>query len=249
MACSTSGCGGQPSVYAGSQPNPLAVLVDGAMVYWLDGPNGAIMKCATGSCSAPATVLSGLWNPWNTFGAGDGQVFFAVMGGPLTSCSENGCNGYTTIAPIGSLGAVAVGGSTVYWRDYSSGDVLACDATSCTSATTLASKQGVFGGIAANACGAYWTVSQTGAVVMCPSTGCPNGPITLASGTLSGTRPIAVDASGAYWASADGIVSCPLGGCAQPRLLAKGTGSTTAIALDASNVYWATKGAVWKVSK
>ncbi len=249
MACSTSGCGGVPFPLALSQPNPIAIAIDGATIYWLDGPNEQIRKCPTSGCAAPGIVLAGLFNPWNTFGAGDGQVFFAAMGGPFSSCPESGCAAYTTIAPVGSLGAVAVGGSNVYWRDSSTGDVLACDAISCASPTVLASGQGGFGGISANACGAYWTVANTNTVMTCPSTGCPNGPITFASGTLSGTRPIAVDDSGVYWATVDGIVSCELGGCAQPRLLAKATGSASAIALDASNVYWATKGAVWKVSK
>ncbi len=248
MECASAGCGGTPSVF-GSALNPLAVAVDGASVYWLNGPSGAIMKCSASGCGAPTSVLSGLWNPWNTFGVGDGHVYFAVMGGPLQSCPESGCTAYATLAPVSALGAVTVGGANVFWRD-GNGDVLACDAVSCVSPTKLASGQGGFGGIAANACAAYWTNTLTGSVMTCPSTGCANGPIALASGQSSfGPGPIAVDDSGVYWASGSGIMTCELGGCAQPRIVALPVGSATAIALDASNVYWATKGAVWKVSK
>jgi hypothetical protein len=248
-SCSTNGCTA-PTDYANTL-NPFAVSVVGSTVYWFDGPEGAVKKCAGGAtCPNPTVVLTGLWNPWNTFAVGDGRVFFAVMGGSLQSCSVDGCGGaYTTVAPMGQLDTIAVGGSTVYWRDGKSDDVRACDGTSCPTPTIVAAKQGTFGGIAANACAAYWPNFDNGSVMMCAAGGCSNGPTTLASNQFfSSNGPIAVDDSGVYWASTQGILTCELGGCAQPRLLAKTTGAF-AIALDGSNVYWATPGAVWKVSK
>jgi hypothetical protein len=251
--CATAGCDDAPFTYAQTF-NPFWVAADGPTIYWFEGPSGTIFKCAAGdACTSPAKVIAGLFNPWNTFGVGGGRVYFSVMGGPLVSCPDTGCTGgYASarvIAPVSELESVAATASTVYWRD-GSGSVRSCDAASCVTPATLSSSSDVARGIATSACAVYWTSAGTSSIMTCPASGCGAGPITLASNqSIVSPGPIAVDDSGVYWATTEGIMQCDLGGCAQPRVVATSAGNATAIALDAANVYFATKGAVWKVSK
>jgi hypothetical protein len=256
--CAVDGCGGAPSAFV-SGPVPLAMALDGANIYWLNGPSGTVSKCPTSGCgSGGVQVLSGLFNPWPVLAAGDGEVFVAIMpppghpGSPGTffRCPESGCGiSPTTVAPVGTLGAACVGGSNVYWRDAATGDVLMCDAVTCTTPAVIASNQGSFGGIAATASAVYWTSTPGGAVMTCPSTGRAGAPTTLA-GSQASPGFITADATGAYWANGDGdVMACGAHTCAQPKLIAKGAGTVTAIALDVCNVYWATTSAVWKASR
>ena len=41
--------------------------------------------------AARTAAATALWNPWPLLAAGDGQVFFSVMGGALLTCPESGC--------------------------------------------------------------------------------------------------------------------------------------------------------------
>ena len=250
--CATSGCNGTPSAYAQTL-NPFWVAADASTIYWFEGPSGTIFKCAGGvACTSSTKIISGLFNPWNTFGVGGGRVYFAVMGGPLVSCPIVGCSGglssATVIAPVGQLASVAATLSTVAWRD-GTGSVFSCDPTSCGTPTTISSQPDAARGVAANASGVYWTNAPANAVMMCPASGCGSGATTVASNqTIASPGPIAVDDSGVYWATSAGIMQCDPT-CCVPRVVATGIGNVTAIALDASNVYFATKGAVWKASK
>jgi hypothetical protein len=257
VGCATTGCGGTPSTYAQTL-NPFWVVADAPSIYWFEGPSGTIFKCLGGStCTSSTKIISGLFNPWNTFAVGGGRVYFSVMGGPLVSCPDTGCTGglssATVIAPVGQLASVAATASTVAWRD-GTGSVFSCASSGCATPTTISSQPDSARGIAANAAGVYWTNAPANAIMMCPASGCTNGATTLASSqSIVGTAPIAVDASGVYWSTTDGIMQVDPSGCAPPRLVGTYVGIVTAIALDAANVYFATKVAtqisVWKVSK
>lgn len=214
FACSTGGCGMNPSAMTGSPGAIVGLASDGANVFWNDPAYGQVLSCAVGGCSgAPTVVAQNIGTPWYGIATDASNVYFAGRGdGTVYACPKAGCGGNPPTAIVSGLTGpydLAVDTDTVYVTTYDPNNtgtpapVVSCPLTGCTSPTLVAANQATPSGIAADGNGVYWAnessaTAGTSSVVYCPKSGCPQGPTVLAS-SLQGAFFVALDASFVYW--------------------------------------------------
>jgi hypothetical protein len=103
----------------------------------------------------------------------------------------------------------------------------------------------------------YWSLSKSGdPIVQCDLPGCATQTNFLTA-TVGAVLGMAVDASGFYWMTANGIYSCPLTGCpaAGPTVLTNSVvDGSKELRVQDSSVYWltpgsGTDGAIYRIAK
>jgi hypothetical protein len=162
VSCPASGCA-TPTTLASGQGYPYRVFVDSTNVYWIDGQNHRIMKCAIGGCGGdPTTLASG--QQAVALAVGGSHVYWintdnAVGTGAIVRCGVEGCNGQPTLVASGQAApdGIAADDAAVYWTNSSDGTVMKCSASGCGGApTTLASGQDLPSAITVDATSVYW---------------------------------------------------------------------------------------------
>jgi hypothetical protein len=248
--------GGNPTVLASAQPDPIVLAADNTNLYWTDG-SGVVKTMHVGG-GGIATIASGQDNPyfvvvdannvyWDTFN--DGTVMSApILGGtPVTLATGQ-------LHPA----SLAVTATHVYWAGDTSIAIFRVPIGGGTVETLVAggppdAAYAGGGDIAVNATHLYWTqpgaTPTTGTVMAIPLDG--GSPTTLAS-DQDGPGAIALDATNVYWVTYNGgtVMALPLAG-GTPITLASGQSGPGGLALDATTVYWANYagGQVMKVAK
>jgi hypothetical protein len=265
MKCAKDGCGGQPTLLAGSQLSPVSIALGGGSVYWIQSDTSTVMQCAAGGCGGHPTPMgtgAGCMGGQACQGVvADASSVYWITTDAVVACPAAGCGGDpTTLASNqeGSYG-IAVDATNVYWAV--NGDVLACAISGCGgNPTKLASLQGaiVLGITGGNV---YWTYpgqpacqgepATSSRVLACVGAACGSAPTMVATGSFW-PAGFAADAENAYWTNyADpcytlgtgNVQKCAISGCgAQPATFASGQDFPLAIAVDATSVYWTTDG-------
>jgi hypothetical protein len=215
FACSTSGCGMNPTSMTGNPGAIVAVVSDGTNVFWNDSGYGQVLSCAVGGCGGmPDVLASNIGTPWYGLATDANDVYFAGRSdGTVYSCPKAGCgsNGPNTI--VGGLTgpfALAVDSDTVYVTTYDPNNagtpapVVSCPLTGCMSPTILSASEATPTGIAVDGSGVYWADEANGnagssTVAYCPKSGCPQGGPTVLASSLQGAFLVALDASFVYF--------------------------------------------------
>jgi hypothetical protein len=247
--CAVQGCA-QPTVVAANEPGAFDLAGDATNVYWTDFlATGGQVVLAPKVGGGAVVLANGLLSPMG-IAVGTSSVYFTLNlqpNGSVMTCGIGGCsNAPTTLASSqNGAGAIAVDGTTLYWTDIFSGDVMTCTLPTCSNASTLASSQGYPEVLALDATNVYWTNYTGGTVVTCAKSGCGASPTTIASGQL-GARGIAVDGASVYWTTLGSngtLMKCAKTSCAAPTTLASQLNSPYSVAVDATSVYWTERGA------
>jgi len=249
-SCPTSGCGANPTLFAGLQDYAYAITNDGTNVYWTCN-GGNVMKCAT-TCTTPVILASGQGGQGI---AVDTSTVYWTNGGssaPVMKCAKAGCSKTPTTITTGQgyPAGIVSDGTIVAWAN-GDGSIKTCPANfTCTTPSVIATTQQSPWGIAMDSNYIYWTNDvPNGTVMRCPKSGsCPN-PTVLASNQQY-PAGITTDGVDVYWANGGGtIMKCSTGGCnSQPTTLATGQLQASGIAIDATTVYWTTQDAVMKLT-
>jgi hypothetical protein len=273
-AASNAGSGVVTPIVKG-QHYPWALAVDATNVYWTNFGNasvGAVMQASHAgtnvvplataqfdACGLQVDSLNVYWSAVGLCGSSDG--------GPVM-CN----NGTISAIPIGGGGSpipiaaqqnspfgVTASSAGVFWATNSllpPGDVFKFVPDAGT--THIAGGQEQAQGIVLDDTNVYWATAGTpsanyldGTVVMAPLSAA--GPMTSLASALTNPSGIAVDSVNVYWTSAvspgGAIMSVPIGGGAQPRVVAANQNQPRAIAVDATSIYWTTTDGVWKIAK
>ncbi len=183
------------------------LVVDGTNVYWTATINAGVvetvLKTARDDTSPSVLASSSKATPY-AIAIDNSTVYFGeATSGELISVSKNGGAVSALASQQGTITAIAVDDTNVYWTT-NAGDVLALAKTTDGGApTTLASNQASPWGLAVDSC-VYWTNAGSGrgadgSLAAVPTSG--GVPVTLATG-LASPAGIAVDDKGIYWAEA-----------------------------------------------
>jgi hypothetical protein len=174
------------------------------------------------------------------------------------------------IAPV----SVAVDSANVYWLSQGlhavstqnqaiigSAALMKCAKTGCNNRPTVLASgswddtgaRDRLEGIVSDGTNVYWAANN--AILSCAVNGCDDQPTRIAS-PVTGTPPwsISVNATRVFVASADGVFTCPLGGCVDSNDAGSPVdsggpenlwaGSVTAVAIDSTTAFWNSYGAM-----
>ena len=212
---------------------------------------GSIDGSADGGvgCVAPAGLtLLATKQPFATALAVDATSVYWIAQDPMSPMVQGGalmkvplCGGAVTTLATGNPGTMALGGSHVYWTDFTSDGIWAIERVPVAGGaiTTIAVAEGQPGpAIAVDATNVYWLDLSANALMKTPVTG---GVLTtLASAPNPAAVAIAIDASNAYWADDIGvgstILKVPIAG-GETTTVASGF-FPALLAVDATSVYW-----------
>jgi len=246
---------------ASGQPNPAAIVVDSANVYWSTEPpsgnNNGILKVPVGG-GTPAVFLFpsfsialalDLNNVYFTTGS---AVWLEPKSGGNQTQLASGVQvplSSTTFLPIFGL---AVDAQNAYMTSTNLGEVVRIPLIG-NPATPSAVTPYVSGtlpqAVAVDATTVYWTyLCQTASTGGCTSGGVSSaprlgGPVTSIATGQTYPAGIAVDATYVYWTdnAAGTVMKAPLAGGASITI-ASGQNYPYGIAIDNTNVYWTNNG-------
>ena len=155
--------------------------------------------CAAGACTCLETLCPGACADLQTDNANCGGCGLACS----TSCTAGEC---VVTLSTGSAGAasVAVDGTSVYWA----GNAVMKAHLDGSNPVTVSTTAG--GYLVVDSQNIYWTSPNSGEVLAAPIAG--GTPITLASSSDEFFYGLAVDGTGIYWGTLNGVLKAPLTG-------------------------------------
>ena len=128
LACALTGCGAGPTVLAAGQPAPHGLVVGGGNAYWVTA-KGDVMSCSVDGCFTSSLIASGQSIASTSYAlAIDDVALYWANGstGTIVSCPLSGGEGVPTVVGLasGSVAAIAVDATSLYWVDDTASAVL-----------------------------------------------------------------------------------------------------------------------------
>ena len=208
-----------------------------------DGPSPSDTGSTTDTGSAPCdaatcpieTVVGGL-NQATLVRVDQTNVYFGDEGtitGNVYQCPKSGC---ATPIPLGPGYATGLGvdTTTVYWNDFSGGQVVACTIGGCANQpTVLAPNQVQAEGVTFDGTNLFWATS--GSVMTCLPPAC-SPRAAIATGMSTTIVQVASQNGVAYWVNSGSLVSCPVGGCGTSPTKITPAGGTSVVLKDGFGV-------------
>ena len=204
------------TVLATAQPNPYALTIDGANVYWSTtgsgAGNGTIMSCAKTGCNqAPTTLASGVHvqYPYGLLVTG-GSVYWTSFnfGGEINRVPTTGGSFTTFSSGLGYPYEISVASNVMMVVLYGQGGVIATVPMGGGSASNIVGGQSFPTEGATDGVNAYWTLTipnnEKGATLVKSSLTTPMAEILAVNVQPAGS--VAVDASSVYWLTNDRTV-------------------------------------------
>jgi len=205
-----------PTKIAVDLAEPSGLVVVGSYLYFTDANTnlstgcassdyaGALMRCPTSGCvtmmcgaGGPITLQNGMQQPRGLTSDALGLVWADAKAGTIYACNVPTCMTKTTLATgQGSPLDTASDGTTIYWTNNATNELVACPRASCDAdKKAIASSLGGPRLIALDTDRIYWT-NANGNVMRCDLPDCA-APVVLAKG-LKSPWGIAIDATYTY---------------------------------------------------
>jgi hypothetical protein len=169
-------------------------------------------------------------------------MYWAIASG-IEDCSVASCTAAQFQATgLDAVFAIATNGSSLFWTDSTTGNVMSCAASSgaCTNPITIDALRNAPTVIAADGNNVYW--AEADGVMQCPATGCGgNQPTALASGQQN-ANSIAVDATYVYWTTGASVVRASIGVANSATTIAQNQGGAATVGVGQQAVYWSVSG-------
>jgi hypothetical protein len=213
--------------------NPFGIAVDGQSVYWADNYGSKSVQ-KVGLCGGTPVTLAGGYGAMS-MAIDATSVYWSTADAVWKTPLSGGISTTLASAQIGP-GAITLGGSYVYWMNFSAaneGTLVKLPRSGGTPVTVLSGLDEQ-SGLAVDATSLYFTTYNPGAVM---KVGLDGGlPVTLVGGQI-GPSQIALDATSVYWTNTyvGTLSKVGLNG-GTPTTLA--SGSPFGLAVDATSVYW-----------
>ena len=214
------------------------ITVDATSVYWADRMAGTVNKAPI--AGGDVVVLSTDQKGTNDITVDATHVYWAYSAQD-SGVSKVPLGGGATItmsasAQVFGPNGIAVNASHVYWSDGGPNGSVKMRPLGADFEFEVVAGLPFPSDVALDATSVYWlNAGNNGRVNKAPLGG--GTPIVELTPGMADVRALAVDASGAYFGSADRVMSVPLEG-GEPITLASEQESVTDIVVDASRVYW-----------
>ncbi len=273
LRCPKAGCG-TPTLLASGQPNPVAIAVSGANLFWVNNTGANIVSCPKADCAGgPTPLFTTSFLGMQALAVNDTDVYFGGstptgQGQQLTNaiwrCSVTGCGAAPTkVCDLGayySWSSMWVDGSSVYWESGAAGfPILSCPLAGSAAPDVLYAQNGNFPSgarMAIDDSRAYWYDDLQHAIVACSKGGCGQSPTVLTSGAPT-AYAFALDATYVYWVDSPAdtgnlgrVLRCSKSGCGfNPTVLAVDPLGARNLLVDSANIYWSSANQIVRLMK